>query len=196
MNTPDIRPPKLITFYEAKLGPMWSGKTTASDYKIRVRGALGLNSYILDTCNTRNTERDLRNKVVGADHVTILSSIEDLYNIYDANGLVVIDEVHLYEVFGLAKQLEKAVAHLNGRVRNVIVCGLLIDCYNDFRIFPVWSRLLPLMHEVCMYQSFKPCDECGATEQVIYTLPTGTEKIGDSYKNICYKCYHKEDKRG
>ena len=107
----------------AYIGPMWSGKTS-SLYKAAMLHRHKV--FFLDMYNTRNSERDLKNMLDG-----IGTEITTDYICTNDTDLILIDEVHLWDIPKLVSFLDKQ------REGKYLLSGLLFNYYKEFEMFPV-----------------------------------------------------------
>lgn len=173
----------------AIVGVMNSGKThslkeIASQYK---------NVAYYDPINSRNSDRDLANLNVGV-------CVNDCLGLFlstqvTTNTCLLVDEVHLFEVFKRASDIDKIL--FNSRV-DTYFSGLLLDCYNNYRIFPIWSKVFGMCDNIRYLKSRVACRVCGNTEHVIYTVPVDPDgpRIGDAYYNCCVHCISTVKQKG
>lgn len=103
---------------------------------------------------------------------------------------LLVDEVHLFEVLKKEEHLFQIIQNLgNLESIDVFFSGLLLDCYNNYRIFPVWTMVMGNSGQIIYKKSRNPCFFCGSQKSVLYTTPKeNAERIGDDYYNLCYNC--------
>lgn len=192
----------------AIVGTMWSGKT----YELKLQAGNYKQVFIIDKYNSRNTQRDISNLTIpNSKMVTSLDEVPA----NDSESCLLIDEVHLFEVFGATDELHNL--WLNSQI-DTYCSGLLLDCYNAYRIFPIWSTVFASSTEIIYKSSRNPCAICGCSNTnrnpISFTRPkrkenlsgseflspsvlnlietnSGDSRIGDDYENICYKCSQK-----
>jgi thymidine kinase len=185
----------------AIVGPMWAGKTYILKEKIDMYSSIGKAVAIIEPVyNTRNSDRDLQ-VMVSKEPKSNLKCYKwgnfdykmpiDNYGkgTIDWPDIAVIDEVHLFEVYEGTKAFITAFKELCENVRLIYVSGIWCDCYNDYRIFPVWGELTPLLDSIQVARSLKPCHFC--KKNAWFTRSTGKDKVGDAYVNVCHDCRDK-----
>lgn len=162
------------------VGTMRSGKT----YKMRELSKGYRDVYVYDPANSRNSDRDLANMGVGT---LVYNLREFLKRAHDPATCLLVDEVHLFEVFHRQGEVEDIMLHTPV---DTYLSGLLLDCYNGYRIFPIWGTVMGLATEVIYMKSRVPCKLCGKLDNVIYTCPDVQDgpRVGDAYYNVCYDC--------
>jgi len=175
---------------KAILGPMWAGKTHRILSEIKDK-----NYLVFDIVNTRNSARDLSSLI---DHERYCENEDQFWQIYMNYDLIVIDEIHLYQVFKRTDLIIDIVRALNKKNIPFILAGLFFDGYSDNQPFSIWSSIFPYCDEIAFLDSRIPCKLCGAVKEVFYTMPekktlNSTEKIGDHYYNVCRTCWLEGD---
>ena len=184
-------------------GPMWSGKTEYLRSKLRravwenstkLAGVVIANEY-----NTRQSSRDLGND----GGFTVLTPdmpsdyFEKLAEYSNSRvATVVVDEIHLYEVFQSTMTIPCLLGGLLDakNVKEIIIAGIYYDCYNDFRPFRIWENLLAIADKIKFFKSNRPCFSCGFPPYIsLYSVPTSMSEscVGDHYENMCRQCAEK-----
>jgi len=165
----------------AFLGPMWSGKTTAS---IKAAQESGRSFQVVDFLNSRKSDRDLSIMFPGKSlrHPDFILK----------NSILIIDEMHFFQVFNKEELLEELIKTARERSTMVIFSGLEFDCYNNFLKFEIWNRINHHIKTWNYCYSLIPCVVCKQKNSRMYTQPAkGSEVLGmtgDHYNNICKNC--------
>lgn len=165
----------------AFVGPMWAGKTTKL-VEIAKNSKLGVTA-IEPIWNTRRSSRELH-ALLKNSCVTILTWGDGHWNIPDT-PVVLFDEIHFYDVFGGVLHFVELFKQTISIAKSVFVSGIFSDCYHDYRIFPLWGEILPLIDHVEILHSIQNC-ACGSP--AYFTKSLGQCKVGDGYVNVCHKC--------
>lgn len=190
---------KWLSMLTLIMGPMYVGKT--EELEKRILQYQGGNILIVDFYNSRNTPRELTNRVMNYPEkpVNKVWTYVDAYNKMKDCNLIVVDEVHLACVFHEELLMKRFLLEALQLGKIVLVGGLISDCYNSQQVFPIWWDLLPLADEVLVKKSCNPCQICGSTENVGFTIPDRSSKefqektkIGDHYKTVCMACKDKD----
>jgi thymidine kinase len=172
-------------------GPMWSGKTQqllniCDDYYKQIIN--------FDAVNTRNSKRDLHILKPEIPRMTTFDELlafgRDKRRTKNAKKkiLIIVDEVHLYQVFQKAEILLNVLEEIQYQGYNAAIAGIIYDGFKDCN-FSIWSLVDLYCNSIVMLPSLKACANCKCKENVWFSLPMSKEKIGDKYYNLCRNCF-------
>jgi len=155
---------------------MWSGKTTRIAEITKERGF----QAVEPDENTRGSERDL---------AQIMPGVVKFSEVDARKPGFVFDEVHLYEAFDKTEAFVDFFHYLRHQGKDIALAGVSYDCYNGYRLFPIWRKLLPCCDEIHWLVSMRRCHLCDAPgASAEYSMSLGGQVVGDDYVNVCKNC--------
>ncbi len=164
------------------------GISESEKRKVSIIDELELENFIKDKINLDQRMSNQRN------YLEYCEGKGNADSLLLEKSCLLIDEVHLFEVLKKEKYLFRIIQNLGSLESiNIFFAGLLLDCYNNYRIFPVWTMVMGNSDHIIYKKSRNPCAFCGSQEFVLYTTPKlNAERIGDDYYNLCYDCVKEE----
>jgi thymidine kinase len=113
-------------------------------------------------------------------------------------SLLVIDEVHLYQVLDKEAQFWRMFNMAKQNNADIILSGIMLDGFNKGKVFKIWEKLLPHIDIIYNMKSRTACKLCGSNINVFFSVPNdfnkkGVDKIGDDYYNICLSCFNRNN---